>query len=59
MEQKNRVEINDDPRGTYNKNSQIKFKTTMLNPSLCDYSDAYILVEGTIAIIGAEADDNA
>ena len=31
----------------------------MLNPSLCDYSDAYILVEGTIAIIGAEADDNA
>ena len=59
MEQKNRVEINDDPRGTYNKNSQIKFKTTMLNPSLCDYSDAYILVEETIAITGAEADNNA
>ena len=59
MEQKNWVEINDDPRGTYNKNSQIKFKTTMLNPSLCDYSDAYILVEGTIAITGAEADNNA
>ena len=59
MEQKNRVEIKDDPRGTYNKNSQIKFKTTMLNPSLCDYSDAYILVEGTIAITGAEADNNA
>ena len=25
---------------------QSKFKTTMLNSSLCDYSDAYILVKG-------------
>ena len=24
---------------------------------LCDYSDAYILVRGTITIVGAEADD--
>ena len=31
---KNWVEINDDPRGRYNTNSQIKFKTTMLNSSL-------------------------
>ena len=36
---KNWVEINDDPRGTYIKNSQLKFKTSMLNSSLCDYSD--------------------
>ena len=28
---KNWVEINDESRGTYNANSQIKFKTTMLN----------------------------
>ena len=28
---KNWVEINDESRGTYNVNSQIKFKTTMLN----------------------------
>ena len=27
---KNWVEINDNARGTYNKNSQIKFKTSML-----------------------------
>ena len=27
---KNWVEINDDSRGTYNANSQIKFKTLML-----------------------------
>ena len=50
---KNRVEINDESRGTYDVNSQIKFKTTMLKSSLCDYSDAYILVHGRITITGA------
>ena len=53
---KNWVEINDESRGTYNVNSQIKFKTTMLKSSLCDYSDAYILVKGTITIKRAGAD---
>ena len=53
---KNWIEINDESRGTYNVNSQIKFKTTMLKSSLCDYSDAYILVKGTITITGAGAD---
>ena len=53
---KNWVEINDESRGTYNVNSQIKFKTTTLKSSLCDYSDAYILVKGTITITGAGAD---
>ena len=53
---KNWVEINDESRGTYNVNSQIKFKTTMLKSSLCDYSDAYILVKGKITITGAGAD---
>ena len=47
---KNWVEINDESRGAYNVNSQIKFKTTMLKCSLCDYSDAYILVKGTISV---------
>ena len=50
------VEINDESRGTHNVNSQIKFKTTMLKSSLCDYSDAYILVKGTLTITGAGAD---
>ena len=54
---KNWVEINDDSRGTYNTNSQIKFKIMMLKTSLYDYSDAYILVSGTITITGAEVDD--
>ena len=53
---KNWVAINDESRGTYNVNSQIKFKTTMLKSSLCDYSDAYILVKRKIKIRGAGAD---
>ena len=47
---KNWVEMNDESRGTYNTNSQIKFKTTMLKSSLSCYSDAYILFEGTITV---------
>ena len=31
----------------------------MFRSSLCDYSDAYILVSGTITITGAGADDEA
>ena len=53
---KNWVEINDESRGTYNVNSQIKFKTMMLKSSLYDCSDAYILVKGTITIAGAGDD---
>ena len=49
-------EINHESRGTYNVNSKIKFKTTMLKSSLCDYSDAYIFVKGKIAITGEGAD---
>ena len=58
---KNWVEINDESRRTYNINSQIKFKTTVLKFCLCDYSDAYISVKGTITVnntAGADADAN-
>ena len=56
---KNWVEINDESRGAYNVNSQIKFKTTMLKSSLCDYSDAYILFKGTISVNNTAAADAA
>ena len=56
---RNWVEINDESRGTYNVNSQIKFKTTMLKSSLCDYSDAYILVKGTISVNNTAAQGTA
>ena len=37
---------------TYNENKSIRFKTPMLRSNLCDYSDAYILVKGTITVAG-------
>ena len=49
---KNWVEIIDDSRGWYATGSDIKFKTTMLRSSLCDYADAYILNKGRITITG-------
>ena len=36
----------------YNENKSIRFKTPMLRSNLCDYSDAYILVNGTITVTG-------
>ena len=41
---KNRIELNNDSRGTYN---------TMLKSSLWDYSDVYIFDKGRIAVTGA------
>ena len=43
----------------YGANSQTKFKNSMLRSSLCNFSDAYILVIGTITIIGQRVDDAA
>ena len=59
---RNWVEINDKARGTYSPNKQIKFETSMLRSSLCDYSDAYILVKGNMTVnnnaaAGAAAND--
>ena len=44
------VEINDESHGVYNTGSQIRFKTSMLRSSLCNYGDAYILVSRTIIV---------
>ena len=46
-------------QATYIVNSQIKFKTTMIKSSLCDYSDAYIFVKGKTTITGEGADKAA
>ena len=37
---------------TYNENKSIRFKAPMLRSDLCDYSDAYLLVKGTITVNG-------
>ena len=58
---KNWIEINDNTRGVYSPNNEVRFKTTMLRSSLCDFSDAYILVKGNITVnntAGAGADVN-
>ena len=47
---KNWIEINDESRGTYNEDNQIRFKTSALRWSLRDYRDSYILVKGTITV---------
>ena len=48
-------EVNDESRGNYNKDNQIRFKISMLSLSLCDYSDAYILVKGTLTVTSTAA----
>ena len=53
------VEINDDIRHAYSLNKQIRFKTAMLRSSLCDCSDAYILVKGNISVNNTAADGAA
>ena len=37
---------------TYNENKSIRFKTPMLRSDLCDYEDAYILIDGIITAPG-------
>ena len=59
IQNKNFIEINDALRGTYNFNSKIEFKTSILKSILCDSSDADILVSGTITIAGSGVDDVA
>ena len=56
---RNWIEINDEARGTYSPNKQIKFKTSMLRSSLCDQGDAYILIKGNITVNNTAADGAA
>ena len=41
--------IDSESNGNYSKDEEIKFLTRSIELSLCDYSDAYILVTGNIA----------
>ena len=44
---------------TYNENQSIRFKTPMLRSNLCDYSDAYISVKGTITVTAPVVNNSA
>ena len=37
-------------KGKYNQNNSIKFETESIKSSLCDYSDAFILVAADITV---------
>ena len=47
--------IDSEPKGNYSPENTIKFSTSSLETSFCDYSDAYVLVTGNIAITGGDA----
>ena len=47
---RNWVEINDNIRGAYSPNKQMRFEASMLRSNLCDYNDTYILVKGNILV---------
>ena len=44
------IEVYDQSEKTYNPNKEIRIKTPMLRPDLCDFSDAYIVVKGDITV---------
>ena len=47
---KKQIEVYDQSEGNYNVNKEIRIKTSMLRSDLCDFSDAYIVVKGTITV---------
>ena len=48
LQQKKWYVIDSESKGNYSHENPIKFLTSSLESSLCDYSDAYILVTGNI-----------
>ena len=50
LQQKKWYIIDGESKGNYLPDDEIKFLTSSLETNLCDYSDAYILVTGSIRI---------
>ena len=44
------IEVYDQSEKNYNPTKEIRIKTSMLRSDLCDFSDAYIVVKGTITV---------
>ena len=44
------IEVQSQSGSTYNASKQIRFKTSLFRSDLCDYSDAYVWVKGTITV---------
>ena len=47
--------IDSESKDVYSHEDEIKFLTSSLESSLCDYSDPYILVTGNITVAGGDA----
>ena len=45
------IEVYDQSGGNCNVNKKIRIKMSTLRSDLCDYSDAYIAVKGTITVV--------
>ena len=48
------IEVHDQSEKNYNVSKEIRIKTLMLRSDLCNYSDAYIVVKGTITVTDAD-----
>ena len=46
------IEVYDQSEKNYSVNKEIRIKTSMLRSDLCNFSDAYIVVEGDITLEG-------
>ena len=53
MQQKKWYVLDSESKGNYSHQNPIRFLTNSLESSLCDYSDAYILVAGDITVTDA------
>ena len=51
------IEVHDQSGGSYSINKQMRFKISMLQSDLCDYSGVYIVVKGIITLTGANNKD--
>ena len=59
LQQKKWYVIDSESKGKYSHHDPIKFSTKSIESNLCDYSDAYILVTGDIAVKRKNAADTA
>ena len=52
LQQKIWYVIDSESKVVYSHENPIKFLTSSLESSLCDYSDTYVLVTGNISVVG-------
>ena len=52
------IELYDQSEGNYNVNKEIRIKTSILRSDLCEYSDVYIVVKGTVTVTNPDGAKN-